>query len=272
MPFDSDRAVPSPEKRALFLVIVLFIDLILISSQVVLKNNRTLLHNVIAGIASPFQVGVSRATGMVTGGLRRYVFLQGAHDRYQDLEARYMALRQEMRRLQNQLREAGVAAHVAGMVSTHFRIARPLFIDPNFPYHSLLIDLGSHQGVRENMTVLNGEGELVGRVVQPITQMTATVRLITSPIGGVGAAIGPEELAGLLTGTNTAECSFRYVMENKPVALGDRVYTSGTDLLFPPFIPIGRVVRVEKGYLTQTIMVKPFFTSHSLQKLIILWP
>ncbi len=272
MQFDSDRAGPSPEKRALFLALILFLDLILISSQVVLKNDRTLLHQLIAGVATPFQVGVSRVAGMVASGFHRYVFLKGAQDRYQELEGRYMALRQEVQRLQNQLREAEMATRVGQRLGSRFRIAHPLFIDPNFPFHSLQIDLGSHQGVRENMTVLNGEGELVGRVVSPITPMSATVRLITSTIGGVGAAIGKEGLTGLVTGANTAECSFRYVMENKPVAIGDQVYTSGADLLFPPYVPIGQVIRVEKGYLTQTILVKPFFVGRSLQRLIVLWP
>ena len=120
------------------------------------------------------------------------------------------------------------------------------------------------------MPVLNGDAEVVGKIVEPISLFSARVRLITSPIDGVGAYIKKNKLEGLLKGNNTTICVFKYLVENKPVSVGDEIITSGTDQIFPPYIPIGRVVKIEKEYLIQEVFVKPYFVEKSFKKLIVL--
>jgi len=72
-----------------------------------------------------------------------------------------------------------------------------------------------------------------------------------------------------LTGDNSAVCRFKYLLENKPVFKGDLIVTSGTDEIFPPDIPIGRVESIRKEYLLQDIDVKPFFIEKSIKQLIV---
>ncbi|MCP5046077.1 MAG: rod shape-determining protein MreC, partial [bacterium] len=139
------------------------------------------------------------------------------------------------------------------------------------PSSNVSIDKGSGDGIVKDMIVLNSEGELVGKTVEPISFFSAKVRLITSATGGIGAYIDQKDkLEGLLTGTDSPLCNFKYLIENKPVSEGDRVITSGTDRIFPPYLPIGKVVKVEKEYLTQTIEVEPFFIKRSIKQLIII--
>ena len=138
------------------------------------------------------------------------------------------------------------------------------------PTTALVIDKGMRAGLVENNVVLNRDGELVGRIVRPLTAFSAPVRLITSPVGGTGATIESNMLEGLLKGENRAECSFKYLLANKPVQLGDRVITSGTDMIYPSFLPIGRVTAIAKDYLTQTIIVRPYFIDKPLNKLVVL--
>jgi cell shape-determining protein MreC len=59
-------------------------------------------------------------------------------------------------------------------------------------------------------------------------------------------------------------------MENAPVEIGDEVITSGTDEIFPPYLPVGKVVEIKKEYLTQKIWVKPYFVDKSIKQLIII--
>ncbi len=72
------------------------------------------------------------------------------------------------------------------------------------------------------------------------------------------------------TGNNNKECNFKYLMANKPVFKGDKVVTSGTDQFYPPYIPIGRVVRTQKNYLTLNVKVKPFFLEKPIKQLVVL--
>ena len=74
----------------------------------------------------------------------------------------------------------------------------------------------------------------------------------------------------MLKGDNRAECSFQYLLANKPVRLGDQVITSGTDLIYPNYLPIGKVTAIGKDYLTQKISVRPFFVDKPLKKLVVL--
>ena len=84
----------------------------------------------------------------------------------------------------------------------HFITATVIAVDVNFPYSSLMIDRGLHAGLAENDVVLNSDAELVGKITKPLTAFSASVRLITSSIGGTGAYIENNMLEGLIKGTN----------------------------------------------------------------------
>jgi cell shape-determining protein MreC len=152
---------------------------------------------------------------------------------------------------------------------TSFIMATVISVDINFPFGSIMIDQGFHAGLAEGDVVLNGDAELVGKIVKPITAFSASVRLITSSIG-TGAYLESNMLEGLLKGSDGPDCSFRYLLTNKTVLLGDNVITSGTDLIYPNYLPIGKVIKVEQDYLTQKISVRPFFIEKPLKKLVIL--
>ncbi len=269
MPYDPGRPPLSQEKRALVLITLLFANLILISSQIMLRNQQSLLHTVLMNLAAPFQIGFQQTTDFVSRQLKHYVFLKNAYVRYQELQRRHTALQFRQHELQRLLHDQR-ARDRAARRQPSFRLANVVSVDINFPYHALLIDLGRRDGIVEEMVVLNVDSELVGRIVKPIGARTATVRLITSAVGGAGAYLQANMLEGFITGNNTAECRFKYLLENKPVRIGDTVVTSGTDLIFPPYLPVGRVMSIERDYLTQDVRVKPFFLEKPIKQLIVL--
>ncbi len=259
----------STEKKFSMLVAVLFLNLVLVSIHVVLKNQRTLFQNIVAFIVSPFQVASQKTIDFVSHEFKHYVFLKDSFTKYHEIKRKYARLKYENYILKKKLIENGFTQRVKGKFQG-FIEADVISIDQNFPLSSIMINKGSKDGIIKNMIVLNGEGELVGRIVDPITLLSSKVRLITSAIGGVGAYIEKDKLEGLLTGNNNTICSFKYLIANKPVFKGDRIVTSGTDKIFPPYIPIGKVVKTQKEYLTQKVQVKPFFVEKSIKKLIVI--
>ena len=80
-------------------------------------------------------------------------------------------------------------------------------VDNSIPFSSVFINRGSLQGIQKNMVLINEDGELVGRVENPITFFSAKVRLITSSLGGFGAYIKKNKLEGFLTGSNQSTTS-----------------------------------------------------------------
>jgi len=258
------------ERKVIVLVAVLFLNLILVSTNVVLKNEKTMFQNVVGVIVSPFQIAFQKSVDYVSHNLRRYVFLKNTFVQYRDLKKDYTRLKFENYLLKRKVAEKEFLENLK-VKRDKFVKADLISIDRNFPFSSIVIDKGTRDGIIKDMIVLNGNGELVGKIVEPITLISSKVRLITNPTGGIGAYIDEKiKLEGLLTGNNTRVCNFKYLIENKLVRIGDQVITSGTDQIFPPYIPIGKVVKVEKEYLTQKIEIEPYFINQSIKQLIVI--
>jgi rod shape-determining protein MreC len=261
------------ERKIMVLVAVLFFHLILVSTNVILENQKTLLQNIVGTIVSPFQIGFQKSVDFISYQLKHYVFLKDSFKKYQDLKQKYTRIKYENYLLKKKVADQEFLEQVR-LERGKFISAEVISIDKNFPLTGVLINRGSKDGILKDMIVLNPELELVGKVVEPISFFSSRVRLITSSIGGVGAYIeSPQEsqrLEGLLTGNNTTVCHFKYLIENAPVENGMKVLTSGTDKIFSPGIPIGKVVGVEREYLTQKIDVAPFFIKRPIKKLVII--
>lgn len=260
--------VPS-QRRHFVLAGVLFLNLVLVSTHVVLKNQQTLFQSIIGFIVSPFQIVFQKSTDFVTDNFKHYLFLKDSYNRYQEIKKDYSRLKYENYMLKRKLREHGDVTGVQAM-NVNFIKAEVISIDRNFPLSSVMINKGSSNGIVKNMIVLNSDAELVGRVVEPITLFSANVRLITSSLGGVGAYVEKNQLEGLITGDNTDTCLFKYLVENKPVFVGDRVVTSGTDEIFSSYLAIGVVTDVQKDYLIQKVFVKPFFVEKPIKQLLVI--
>ncbi|WBQ03267.1 rod shape-determining protein MreC [Kribbella sp. CA-293567] len=130
--------------------------------------------------------------------------------------------------------------------------------------HTVTIDAGSADGVRPDMTVLNGDG-LVGRVVRT-TEATATVLLIGDRNSTVGGRLNSTMALGFLSGRGevgtSAALDYKLVDLKALPKAGDRIVTWGSSGNAPyvPGVPIGEItsVAVVKGALGSTALVKPF--------------
>lgn len=123
------------------------------------------------------------------------------------------------------------------------------------------IDKGRADGIKADMAVVNSEG-LVGKIVRPITDHSATVLLLIDPRGAAGARISDRRDTGKIQGNGESEgLSLELIGSNSDVAVNDLVITSGYDGgIFPPGIPIGLVDEVigDVRAPDQTIVVEPF--------------
>ena len=256
------------QKKIVAVVAVLFLNLILMSSNIILKNDKSLLQNGIGLMISPFQIGFQKTIDFVSHQFRRYVYLQNMFQEYHELKKDYTRLKYENYLLKTRM-ERFRFYETAREEHNAFVTAELIAIDANFPLGSITINKGSRDGIVAEMVVLNGDGELVGKTIEPITMFSARVRLITSSTGGVGAYIRENALEGFLAGNNSKICEFKYLIENMPVNEGDELVTSGTDEIFPPYIPIGKVVSIEKEPLLLKVFVKPFFVGKSIKQLVI---
>ncbi|MFL6239232.1 MAG: rod shape-determining protein MreC [Actinomycetes bacterium] len=122
------------------------------------------------------------------------------------------------------------------------------------------VDAGSRDGIRKNMTVINGDG-LVGRV-ERVGPTTSTVLLAIDANFRVFTRLAPGLETGYLRGVGPAEMTLSLLSQTATVHTGQTLVTAGPSVgsFFPPEIPVGVVTHVEQtpGALIRSAQVRPF--------------
>ena len=156
------------------------------------------------------------------------------------------------------------------------KLANVVMRDPANWWHTVQIDLGSRDGVRENLPVLTADG-LVGRV-SSVSYTHAQVVLIGDPNCKVSAIVeNPARDMGVISPGGPLDNSFvelTYLSGNANLQSGQNVITSGLGGVFPKGIPIGQIVDarpVEFGLYTEA-RVKLAVNLGSLEQVWVLFP
>jgi len=141
-------------------------------------------------------------------------------------------------------------------------------------FDSSIINRGSLDGVKLNMPIVT-DGGLVGRVTA-VSPLTAQIALITKDKAGLGAvvgALGTSNALGVVTGTGKREIlEMGYVPGSIEVKVGETVYTTGQDGIYPANLKLGEVVEVRSGSATvaQQIFIQPSAKLSSMQEVAVL--
>ena len=130
--------------------------------------------------------------------------------------------------------------------------ARIIGRDPSVWFDSSIVNRGSLDGVTLYMPVVT-DGGLVGRITA-VSPLTAQVDLITRTTSGIGAVIGQigeSNALGVVNGTSKKDLlEMKYVSGNVDVQVGQTVFTTGQDEIFPAGLKIGEIVSVVSGSAT----------------------
>ena len=156
------------------------------------------------------------------------------------------------------------------------KLANVVMRDPANWWRTVQIDLGSRDGIRENLPVLTTDG-LVGRV-SSVSYTHAQVVLISDPNCKVSAVVeNPARDTGVISPGGPLDNAFvelSYLSGNANLKAGQNVITSGLGGVFPKGIPIGQIVDtrpVEFGLYTEA-RVKLLANLGSLEQVWVLFP
>jgi rod shape-determining protein MreC len=105
-------------------------------------------------------------------------------------------------------------------------------------------------------------GGLLGRVTA-VGPLTSQVDLLTRDKSGVGAVVGEisgSNALGVVVGSSKRDVvEMRYVAGSVDVQVGQIVYTTGQDGIYPAGLKVGEIVQVESGSATtpHKITIRP---------------
>jgi rod shape-determining protein MreC len=136
-------------------------------------------------------------------------------------------------------------------------IAARVIADRGAYVHSVLVNAGADQGVRNGFAVLTAEG-LAGRVIE-VGAESSRVLLATDINSRIPVVVERSRDRAVLAGDNSAQPVLLYLSPDASIEAGDRIVTSGHGGVFPPGLAIGTVIDVEiDGAGEKSARVQPF--------------
>ncbi|MEU5090298.1 rod shape-determining protein MreC [Streptomyces sp. NPDC021356] len=217
-----------------------------------------------ATVFGPIENGVSGAVDPVGNAVSAIRDSGDRHDRLATLEKENAALKAKLGsddRNRSRLSQLDKMLKLAGEGQYGIKGAQVIAIGAAQGFSwTITIDAGSNDGIRRDMTVLNGDG-LVGRVTT-VGPDSATVLLANDPDFTVGTRMEGSDELGFASGQGDRPMRVQLLNGKADVKKGDRLITFGSqsDKPFVPGVPVGVVSRVDPsgGDLTRTVYVTPY--------------
>ncbi len=240
------RGLLARRRNVILLVALLVLQLLLVGQQIRDRPVDARLNYWSSRAFWPFQVSGQWVFRAVSNAWSGYVGLVGTAADNHRLDAEVSRLRLENYYLQQRLVQARGRAELdeyrAGLAS-HTLAAKVIARGPTRIARELFLDRGRDHGVRPGMAVVVPTG-IVGKV-EAAHGASSMVLLVDDAKAGVGALLGQSGALGVLRGMTSSLCRIDYVPPYVAVRVGEQVYTSGLDGIFPPGVPVGEVVSVE---------------------------
>lgn len=210
------------------------------------------------------QSPVTTATNAVTGYFASIANLRSAQSENDALKQRIQELEVELKAKEDLAAENARLSQLLDLKEkSKYKVlnARIIGRDPSIWFDSSIVDRGSLDGVKLNMPVVTNGG-LLGRVTA-VGPLTSQVDLLTRDKSGVGAVVGEvsgSNALGVVVGSSKRDVlEMRYVAGSVEVQVGQSVYTTGQDGIYPAGLKVGEIVQVESGSATtpHKIIIRP---------------
>jgi len=228
-------------------------------------------------IANFVQSPMTTITSSVTGFFQSFVNLRSAQTENDDLKRQVQELQVQVQQKEELAKENESLKALLQLKNESKISVLPAQIigrDPSLWFDSAIINRGSLDGVKLNMPIVNNGG-LIGRVIA-VSPITAQINLVTkekSALGGVIGALGTSNALGVVSANGKREVlEMGYIPGTIEVQVGEMVYTTGQDGIYPSGLKIGEVVEVRPGSATvpQQIFIKPSAKLYAMEEVAVL--
>ncbi len=265
-------------RRRAVLVLLVALSLILLSAYF-RESPDGGLHSVQRGfltVVSPIQDGANKALkpvrdlfGWFGETLHAKSQVDQLHRQVQRLQGQLIARQSDERSYQELVKLSRLDSRITTASNYTPVTATVVFKSPNLWYATVIVDVGTAQGVRVNDPVVSGE-DLVGKVTLAASD-ASQVSLITDSEVGVSAMVNTTGVSGIVQPKvgDPNDLLLQYLPANAIVNPGDYVVTAGSvagrgESLFPRGIPVGQVTSVDESSPYEAVNVHPLADLHNL--------
>ncbi len=258
---------------------LLLLPLVFYLSNAKSERDHNVVDRVIVFISAPVQWLTVRVLDGVSRAWHRYVHLVGVEEENEQLRVENAALRREVERREEDRLENDRLRRMTGLLErdagTRALFCRVVAREPTPLFRSARIDRGSADGVEVGAAVLNQDG-VVGRVAAAADNFS-DVMLLVDPASSTDVLVQRTRARARVRGRggdSEVGVEVEHLGRAEDVEPTDVLITSGTGVVFPRGLVVGRVTAVERGNfgLYQQATVDPAVDFSRLEEVMVLVP
>ena len=229
-------------------IIILILLFILTNVQ---NSNLSFLENMANKIVMPVQNGLTYIKNKVSGNSSFFFYLSKLKEENDNLKTRNKDLEEKLRELEAMKSENTTLKEYLGLTEKYsdYKTIPANVINRDISNYSktIVINIGSNDGVKEGMTVIAAEG-LVGYVIS-VTNTTSKVQTIVDTSSATSCLLSTSRDNIVCKGTLNDEKHLKgmYISANVTLSQGESVETSGIGGIYPKGIFVGNISKVENA-------------------------
>lgn len=258
-------------RNIIVLLLVIFAQLVLLAWQIRNDSDVPMVRVWAVTAVTPVASAIEGFRNGTTGFVSNYFELRNAREQSRQLRSEIDRLKIENQLLKNELSSAQRAESLAGFQAhnpSKMIGARVIGATPGVGTRSVLIDRGQQSGVRRGMAVVTPDG-IVGNVIA-VFPFASQVRTVTDPGFAAGVESQKNHVHGVLKGLGTSSARVDYVPTGQKIEVGEQLYTSGEDRVFPRGLLVGKVTSVRESASFQDITVEPSGTQAAPEEVLVI--
>ena len=236
------------KKSGIIGIIITIIILILIVIFSNGENNSNFFENAATNLVMPIQNGLTYLKNKISGNSTFFTDINNLQNENEELKQKNSELEQSLRELENIKTENETLKEYLNLTEKYgeYKTIPGYVINKDISNYSktIVINIGSDDGVQENMTVIGDEG-LVGHVVS-VTNSTAKVETIIDTASSISCSMSTTKDSIVCKGTLDGQSELRamYIPTDANIIQGDSIETSGLGGIYPKGIHVGTVKSV----------------------------
>ncbi len=234
------------ERRSLVLLLGLFVVCFtLMTLSVRIRGQSTLIERALLSlVGSTIRVAdIPRKWSVELW--QKYLLLKNAHEENIVLKQKLQSLRAnhaQVQELKSKIARLEKLLAASRHQETPVRLARIVARNRSIYGESLLVDLGSQDGVRKNMPVMHQEG-LVGRITRVGNNVSQVLPLLDSR-SAVNVIAQRSRAQGVFAISSEGESEVRYMPLHAEMKRGDLLISSGLGGIFPKGLPVAHITEI----------------------------
>ena len=232
-------------KIGIIITIIILILIVIFSNG---ENNTSFFENAASNLVMPIQNGLTYLKNKISGNSTFFTDISNLQQENEELKQKNSELEQSLRELENIKTQNETLKEYLNLTEKYgeYNTVPGYVINKDISNYSktIVINLGSDDGVTENMTVIADQG-LVGYVVS-VTDTTAKVQTIVDTASSVSCVMSSNDESIVCKGTLDDSSSLRamYIPTDSNIAQGESIETSGLGGIYPKGIHVGTVKKV----------------------------